>query len=352
MDDFTARTQPSKMQQVDAVTKLTALWALSESGLGGILHALHLPFKGLLIAGIAVVLITLIAKYSNYSFNKIAGATIVVLLVKAAVSPHSPPPAYIAVAFQGFLGSALFGFLPSKRAAGILLGILGLAETCAQKFLVATIFFGKSIWQAANGFLKEITSDLPFLHGQNLAFWAVGVYILIYALWGAVVGNYAASLPKKIEKDKEQILDQFAAGHKNMATETPKRKAGRKWRRVLVYSGLLIFIIAVFAFAGAGKARIVAIVLRTLAAVTMMYFIILPLLNFIFDKWIKGRSLKQKQKSQEVLAMLPELRSYMPAALSVAQQEPNFFKRFSKFLSAMAVLTLYGSEVNEKLPNS
>ena len=33
-----------------AVAKLTALWALSEGGLGGILHATRLPFRGVLLA--------------------------------------------------------------------------------------------------------------------------------------------------------------------------------------------------------------------------------------------------------------------------------------------------------------
>jgi len=32
-----------------AILSLTALWALLESGLGGMMHALHLPFTGVKI---------------------------------------------------------------------------------------------------------------------------------------------------------------------------------------------------------------------------------------------------------------------------------------------------------------
>ncbi len=53
--------QSSIEQRQLAVQRLTALWAFSESGLGGILHALQMPFTGLLVGGMAILLISLIA---------------------------------------------------------------------------------------------------------------------------------------------------------------------------------------------------------------------------------------------------------------------------------------------------
>jgi hypothetical protein len=34
----------SKEQKLAAISRLTALWAFAESGLGGVLHALQIPF--------------------------------------------------------------------------------------------------------------------------------------------------------------------------------------------------------------------------------------------------------------------------------------------------------------------
>jgi hypothetical protein len=54
-----------------SIARLTALWAFVEAGLGGILHAFKVPFTGLLVGGMAVMLITLIAHFSNGIPNKL-----------------------------------------------------------------------------------------------------------------------------------------------------------------------------------------------------------------------------------------------------------------------------------------
>ena len=80
---------------------------MSEAALGGILHAFRIPFTGLFIGSSAVIFISLIGFYSD-NRKEIMKAMFIVLLVKAAISPHTPPLAYIAVSMQGLLGSVLF----------------------------------------------------------------------------------------------------------------------------------------------------------------------------------------------------------------------------------------------------
>ena len=82
------------------VERITALWALSEAALGGVLHALHFPLTGLLINSASVIYIVLIAFYSRQA-GAILRATMVVLIVKGIVSPHTPLTAYLAVFVQG-----------------------------------------------------------------------------------------------------------------------------------------------------------------------------------------------------------------------------------------------------------
>lgn len=86
----------SKENQL-AISRLTALWALSESGLGGMMHAVKIPFTGFFLGGFAIVIITLIAHFSKTPFKSILQATLLVILVKAAASPHSPPMAYLSL---------------------------------------------------------------------------------------------------------------------------------------------------------------------------------------------------------------------------------------------------------------
>ena len=90
------------------ITRLTALWALSEAGLGGVLHAIQFPFTGLLVGGFAIVLISLIAYFSDHKWDTIFRSLLVVLIIKLAVSPHSPPTSYLAVSFQAFMAALIF----------------------------------------------------------------------------------------------------------------------------------------------------------------------------------------------------------------------------------------------------
>ena len=63
MDNSITMDNLTKEQKVLAIQRLTALWAFAESGLGGMLHALQLPFTGLIVGGLSVIIITLIAKF-------------------------------------------------------------------------------------------------------------------------------------------------------------------------------------------------------------------------------------------------------------------------------------------------
>jgi chromate transport protein ChrA len=98
--------------------RIIALWAFSESAFGGILHALAIPFRGLFIASAAVLFISMIGLFGK-SNREILKATLIVILIKAVVSPHSPLTAYLAVSLQGLLGFLFFSiknstdYLPS-----------------------------------------------------------------------------------------------------------------------------------------------------------------------------------------------------------------------------------------------
>ena len=140
----------------NTATRLTALWALSESGLGGMMHALKIPFSGLFLGGFAIVMVTLIAQqYQKGRFKAVMQATLLVILVKAMASPHSPPMAYIAVGFQGLAGACIYS-IGFNRITCTLFGGIALFESAIQKFLTTTLIFGKSIWEALDGFFNSI----------------------------------------------------------------------------------------------------------------------------------------------------------------------------------------------------
>ena len=124
------------------VKSLIALWAFSESGLGGLLHALKLPLTGITVGSIAVLCIALISWYSNFNKRTLLAALSVVLLVKVTVSPHSPWAAYVAVTFQGFMGILLLNYKESFKISVLIFAILCLFESAVQRILILFLVYG------------------------------------------------------------------------------------------------------------------------------------------------------------------------------------------------------------------
>ena len=100
------------------IEKLTALWALGESALGGILHALRFPLRGMIISSVAIIIISMIARFSNKR-GQILKSTVLVILIKGVISPHTPLTAYLAVFLQGSLGELFFFTKKFKLLSGI-----------------------------------------------------------------------------------------------------------------------------------------------------------------------------------------------------------------------------------------
>jgi hypothetical protein len=65
---------------------LIALWAFCESGLGGILHAIKLPFTGFFVGGFACIILMLLAEQFKHKPYQTLKATILVMSIKFMVS--------------------------------------------------------------------------------------------------------------------------------------------------------------------------------------------------------------------------------------------------------------------------
>src|ERR1700712_4975096 len=131
--------------------RLVALWVLVEGVMGGMMHALKIPFTGMIVSSGAVICICLIAYYVPAK-GAILKATIIVAVFKMLLSPHTPPTAYIAVFFQGLMGQILFFNLRYHRLSCILLAVLALVEAAVQRIVLLTILYGTNFWSAINEF--------------------------------------------------------------------------------------------------------------------------------------------------------------------------------------------------------
>ncbi|RYZ51176.1 MAG: hypothetical protein EOP49_12315 [Sphingobacteriales bacterium] len=321
------------------IVRLTALWALCESGLGGWMHALRLPFTGFFVGGAAVMIISLIAYHSSNKSRDILRATLLVIAIKAAVSPHSPPPAYLAVAFQGVLGAFIFS-LPRPLAA-YLFGMLSMLESAWQKIITATILYGKSLWQATDILFASILKDFHFAPDTSYSSWIIGAYSLIYMIWGLVLGHWMIRLPAQIEK--------HAAVLGQLRVNLPVHQVPRHKKRHFLYKWIPVFlsllvIAAVFLFVPGKNQVAVYVVLRTIAILAVFLFVVRPLFSWIMHRWLRKAGSIHAAELREITDMLPELRSHMLPAYQIAKMEKGAIRQFRLFILGMIVFTLILSD--------
>src|SRR5690349_1311344 len=140
--------------------RITALWAFSEAFLGGILHGLQVPFSGLILSAFAAICISALAM-KDHAKGKIIHATILVMIVKATLSPHTPVTAYFAVSLQGLFGELMFAVAGYKLACyGT--AVFALLQSACQKLIVLTILFGMGFWKAMDEFLVSVMETFGY----------------------------------------------------------------------------------------------------------------------------------------------------------------------------------------------
>lgn len=330
-------------QRHHAIKRLTALWAFTESGLGGIMHALQIPFTGLLVGGMALVMITLIAELSDGNYRHILKSAVIVLIVKAMVSPHTPPPAYIAVSFQALMGFTLFRLLKLNFVSILLLASVAMVESAIQKILVLTLFLGKSLWNA----LDEMMAMLAKQFGSSLtngSYWIIGIYILIYLVGGIFIAILTWRTIKGFNTAPPVL--QFDPGTIPVADPiSPVRK--KRFQRIIVLIMVMLVLSALlFVFAADVKTGWLA-VLRTISwtisAILTWYLIIGPLFTKAIQKLLQKKQSKYADEVSGALAFLPVLRHLSVLAWQQSSTQPGY-KRWYVFVVSLIHASLTYNE--------
>ncbi len=331
-------------QRVVAIHRLTALWAFTESGLGGVMHALQIPFTGLLVGGMAVIMISMIAEISEHNFKQVLKSALIVLIVKAMVSPHTPPPAYIAVGFQALLGYGLFSLMRVNFISILLLSTIAMLESAIQKLLVLTLFFGESLWKAADAMINLLSEQLGFTTSTG-SYWIIAVYLFIYLAGGFFIAWLALkTIHSFYAKNPKFISDEDA---KLSITEIKITTKKNKLKKLWVLIGFMIMLsVILFLFASdrtEGWLAVVKTISWTLSAILIWYIIIGPLLTKAIQQFLKKKQSKYGEEVVQILSFIPVLR--LLTSLAWQQSKLNTgLGRWSTFVTTLIHFTLTYTE--------
>jgi len=325
--------KPARQNNSLAIQRLTALWALCESGLGGWMHALKIPLTGFLVGGFAVVIISLIAWYSERDAKQILRSTLLVILVKAAVSPQSPLPAYVAVAFQGCIGALLYSSIPYFRFTSVLFAIVAMLESALQMLLITTLLFGKSVWQALDLFFEDLVKNFHLPGNHGFSFWIIIAYTSVYTLWGLLIGIWAGKLPERISQELNKYDIEAIRSQTSLSLRDKK-----SYKKPFLFVAICAFVVMVF-FSNGNMNKVLYVIVRTLAVLLLFFGLINPLIRYLLHKWFRRENNKNAASVKSIIDMMPELSGYFKPAYILSKKNKRI-KRYTSFLFLLIVFTL------------
>jgi hypothetical protein len=314
------------------IDKLTALWALNESGLGGFLHVFNTPFTGLIVGGIAILLISLIAYYAENKWQAILKALLIVLIIKMAVSPYSPFGAYVAVSFQAIFAALLFAKFSWKGATLMILGMVTFLESALQKLLILTIVYGENLWEAINIYGVWVQKKLDILSDTSATSVLVTTYLLVYGICGILAGLFIKSMIKIIANKKQ---DHFYLEPRGVDSENRVSKASFKTKVIWIWLFTIVVIVLAFIVFGGdlfGWKKGMYVLFRSFLILMLWYLVIGPFLLKVMQKYLH----KKESKYKEDIANAMDLFPYFRQIISFTWKETKHLKGYTRFKYFMA----------------
>lgn len=325
------------------ITRLTALWALNECGLGGFMHALSSPFTGIVVGGISVLLISLIALNSTQKSASLIKALCIVLIVKLGVSPHSPVTAYFAVSFQAFMGLAIYSLFSINQITILSLSILSFFESAIQKLLTLTIIYGESLWMAIDTYLDWITSKFNIASFKISSGLLASIYILFYILSGFVVGIIILKTIKLMNTIDEKKLD-FNSIYNSNNNEV--RNKSKRLNRYVVFwlTSIVIILLPLIFFSGNyfGWKSGLYLIARSLLIIGLWYIVLAPIILKKINTVLGKKEIKYQSEINEILNLLPSLKSI----IRYAWQESKSLKGINRMQNFLAKSIVYSLHFN------
>ncbi len=322
-----------------SILKITALWAFSESAFGGILHALTIPLRGLFISSAAVLFICLIALFSKNS-KDILKSTLIVILIKAVVSPYSPLAAYLAVSLQGILGFLFFSTKKFYKLSALFLGLTVLFFSGIQKIVVLTILFGNTLWESLDIFIKKISVEMFNIdHLEiNYGYIIISAYVMIHLVAGLFIGLYAGRLPQRLNYYKGVIPTSISSIN---GEEIPRREKRKKKSWFLRPTGIFILVLSagviILSYLSTELENSVAIsvvimLIRSLVITFIWFAVLAPIVKKYFQKFIAKRKSEYSKDLEEIISMFPKFREIVNYCWKVSTDKKGY-KRIRYFLS-------------------
>lgn len=336
----------SKPDETNAVTKLTALWGLSESTLGGVLHAFKLPFRGMFISGIAIILISLIARFSERR-GRITRSMLIVVTIKALISPHTPLQAYLSVFAQGVLGEILFITKRFRLLSSLLLGVIVSLLNGFQKIIVLTLIYGHNLWKTIDDFFLFINQEwlnTTLQEKVDFSHWLIGGYILFHFIVGIAAGVLAYIVPNKVEAKMREPLEIPMIKKQSVQLPATKQKS-RKWLKPSAVAIIVLSVVVIllsYLYPETSRFDIIGILImlgRSFLVLVIWFYLIAPIIKtYLVKIFNKKRESSHTSEMDTVLEILPRMKLTIVASWNFSGRYKGLNRLFQFLIGSLAIM--------------
>jgi hypothetical protein len=314
------------------------------------MHALQVPFSGMVVSCMAVMCIIAIS-YFVPSRKFIWQATLIVAIFKLILSPHSPPTAYLAVGFQGLMGTFLLGKGKFETLRAAAFGGLALVESAGQRLLVLWLLYGKTFWKAFDEFVVKAIG-MPADTRTSISL-AIG-YLIIHLLIGIGAGLYSVHLFRQVAVWKPDFNQYILPQISEYAIQTKHRSMRSK--KVLLIVWLLLGAIWIYGLAIPQNkilpgSVVFNILLRSFLIILTWYLLVSPFIMRLIKSRLEKAKAEHAERINEVSGSITRMKPLISGAWRVSAVHPEN-SRIGLFAKIILINVLYSDYVDRPVPET
>jgi len=321
-----------------AIIRLSALWALVEITLGGVLHAMRIPLTGLFVGSMALACVYLIAR-STTSYRVVLQAMVSVMAIKMMATPHASPFSYVAMAIQTLCCIPLIGHKGHSRKWVTSMFLLASLYSPMQKIVILYITFGH---QGLMVVLEEFRKWLaPGLTTTELMLIPLVLWLGIHLVAGFFLAKWLHTWVAQ-GAGKQELHDEWIR-YDIIDTHPPYSQRRSTTRKVLLNVAVVLIVVLLYLYESVMPTWI-HVLWRPLFIILFWQLIFRPIISIISKRWTSGG--KDDGNVQVVMDELPRMWSIIKFARRKSSDVVGWVDRYYVFLKVTILLSVMNSTDN------
>jgi hypothetical protein len=170
-----------------------ALWGIVEISAGNTLHLAKVPFRGLIMALIAMAMLVCAKRFAPFRGSLLLIGAIAATFKAGSMGGFVLTP-MIAIFAESVIAEVVFLFAGYSWISSTVVGATGLAYTFAHGVLMQVFFFGFNIFNVYGNILSNIT-------GNNMNIYLIlSILAVLHLIFGAASGLIGFSIAQKTDR--------------------------------------------------------------------------------------------------------------------------------------------------------